>query len=68
MSAETSKLQAVQQRLVEQGVVDVKFFFASGVEQHPLSEMKDHLAAVLNAYCDWKFVPQRSVGDIAFAA
>lgn len=68
MSAETSKLQAVQQRLVEQGVVDVKFFFAAGVEQRPFDEMKDNLAAVLNAYCDGKFVAHQAVGDIAFAA
>ena len=68
MSAETSKLQAVQQRLVEQGVVDVKFVFGWCVEERRLSEMKGHLAAVRNAYCDGKFVPQRSVGDIAFAA
>lgn len=68
MSAETSKLRAVQERLVEQGVRDVKFFFENGVERHSLNEMKDHLAAVLTSYCEGKFLPHRQVGDRAHFA
>lgn len=62
----TSSLQAVQAKLNERGVRDVKFFFNQ--ETSPLSDMKERVAYVLDTYLRGDCEQAQPAGDTKIIA
>jgi hypothetical protein len=57
------RLLQMQAALVERGVMDVKFCFASGSDSRPKSEVENGVADFLDAYLNQRYTALASVGD-----
>jgi hypothetical protein len=67
MSAK-ERLQAVQARLQERGVHDVKFCFAKGVSENPADDVMAKVAVFMEAYENGKRVPLTKIGGVSLRA
>jgi uncharacterized protein (UPF0210 family) len=63
MTNQVERLQQVEAMLSERGVLDAKFFFGLDASSKPLSEVKESVAQVLEAYCAGKFTDFRGIDD-----
>ena len=56
-------MDAVQKRLNDLGVRDIKFFFTPSVKTMPNSQVKREVAFILNTYLDGYRTPFGLLGD-----
>lgn len=61
------KLLAVEKRLQEAGVMDVKFYFHLGTKQLPTSVVKEATAKFLNSFLDNNYDVIDTVDETALA-
>jgi hypothetical protein len=68
MNTNDQSFSELRDRLAEQGVHDVKFFFKLEAEAQRISETKKSVASVLTAYLTNQYQPMGKIGDADLAA